>query len=102
MITMISTPISGVARPRRVRMRFTSSDPKDGFDPYGQPRPRTDRADCRDHSRHERQSIKRVVPDGQGFTLSAEQHLLMCNQTAQPDAVNPNTVDLRPTGSRQF
>ena len=36
-----------------------------------------------------------------GFTLRAEQHLLMRNQTAQPDAVNPIRRPA-PAGSRQF
>jgi hypothetical protein len=30
------------------------------------------------------------MPDRQGFTFSAEQHLLMRHETAQPNAMDPN------------
>ena len=46
--------------------------------------------------------IERVVPDGQGLALGAEQHLLVGDQPAQPDAVHPDPVDVGAAGARQL
>src|SRR5215217_1378537 len=91
---MIKVATSGEARPRRGRGTVTSLDPKNGFDSHGESRPAADRSDCGDHAWHERGSIEGIMPDGQGFTFGAEQNLLMRDQTTQPDAMDPDAVNL--------
>src|SRR4030095_14135908 len=99
---MISTATSGEPRRRWVHDRFTSSDPKNGLDSYGQARPATDGADSREHAWHEGHAVERIVPDSQGLALTAEQHLLMRDQSAEPDSMDADPVDLSTPGSRQL
>ena len=40
------------------------------------------------------------MTDGQCLTVGPEQHLLMRDQTAQPDAMDPDPVDLRTSSPR--
>src|SRR4249920_1192152 len=97
----ISTTTSGLPRRRLVQDRFTSSDPKNGFDPDGQAGPRADGANCREHAWHEGHPIERIMPDGQGLTLRTEKHLLMGNQAAEPETVDPDPVNLGTSSARQ-
>ena len=99
---MINTTTSGEPRRRLVHDRFTSSDPKNGFDPDGQAGPGADGADCCEHAWHEGHPIERIMPDSQGFTLRAEEHLLMSNQSAEPETMDPDPVNLRTSSARQL
>ena len=58
------------------------------------------RADAGDHAGHEGDPVQRVVPDGEGLPVGAEQHLLVGDQPAQTYAVNPDPVHLCTAGSR--
>ena len=40
------------------------------------------------------------MPDGQGLAFGAEQHLLMRNQSAEPDTVHSDAVNLGAAGPR--
>ena len=91
---MISTPTSGEPRRRLVHDRFTSLDPKNGFDPDGQSRPGADGTNGGEHAWHERGSIERIVPDRQDLALGAEQYLLMRDQSAEPDTMHPDPINL--------
>ena len=42
------------------------------------------------------------MTDGQCLTFGPEQHLLMRDQTAQPDAMHPDPVDLGPSSTRKL
>ena len=91
---MISTPTSGDTRRRLVHDRFTSLDPKNGFDPDGQSRPGADGANSGEHAWHEGGSIERIVPDRQDLALGAEQYLLMRDQSAEPDTMHSDPINL--------
>src|SRR5215216_5084700 len=94
MMMMISTPTSGETRGRLVHDRFTSLDPKNGFDPDSQSRPGADGANGGEDAWHERGSVEGIVPDGQDLALGAEQHLLMRDKSAEPDPMHPDPVNL--------
>ena len=93
---------SGEPRRRLVHDRFTSSDPKDGFDTDGQAGPGADGADCREHTWHEGHAVQRIMPDGQGLALRTEEHLLMGNQSAESDTMDPDPVNLGTSGTSQL
>ena len=52
------------------------------------------------HARHERGPVRRVVADREGLALSAEDHLLVGDETGQPDRVDPDVVDGSPADAR--
>src|SRR4029453_7428690 len=99
---MISTAISGEPRSRPVHDRFTSSDPKKGLDSHGQTAPAADGPDSSEYAWHERHPVERIVPDGQGLPLGAEHHLLMGDQSADPDSMDADPVNLGTPSARQL
>ena len=61
----------------------------------------TTRRDAEQDARHEAAVVERVVADGQGLALAAEQDLLVGDQPAQPHGVHGHAVDVRAAGAVQ-
>src|SRR4029453_6896397 len=68
----------------------------------GQARPAADGAHSREHAWHEGHTVERIVPDRQSLALAAEQHLLMGDQSAEPDSMDADPVNLSTPSSRQL
>ena len=58
-------------------------------------------ADAEQDARHEAAVVQRVVADGEGLALAAEQDLLVGEQAAQPYRVDRDAVDVRAARSVQ-
>ncbi len=58
-----------------------------------------DAPDAEQDTGHERHPSHRVVPDREGLALVAEQHLLVRDQPAQPDAVHADPLDVSAAGT---
>ena len=79
------------------RDRFTSLDPKNGFDTDGQARPGADGPTAAS-TPGMNETLSSESCGMVKVSLGAEQHLLMRNQSAEPDTMHSNAVNLGSAG----